>query len=64
MCVKDSKVVLVLRYQGFTFKIHNVIKENNISNVPLSPIQSKKQDIKNSRGLKVGSNRKRGSVKF
>ena len=49
VCETHTKIVLVLRYQGFTY-IHNIIKWNNTLNVTQSTIQSKKQDIKNSCG--------------
>ena len=49
VCETHTKNVLVLGYQGSTL-IHNIIKWNNTSNVARSPIQLKKQDLKNSSG--------------
>ena len=49
VCETHTKIALVLRYQGSTY-IHNIIKGNNTLNVARLPIQSKKQDIKNSSG--------------
>ena len=56
VCKTHTKVVLVLRYQG----IHNIIKRNNTSNVARSPIQSKKQDIKNRSGGEGWRQQERG----